>query len=57
MQHHSVVHKAAGTANAAYAIALACVLGYHLATSVWDDVQRRREQRKNKKNLNQTPGR
>lgn len=57
MQHHSVVHKAAGTANAAYAIALACVLGYHLVTNVWDDVQKRREQRKNKKTSHQTSGR
>lgn len=45
MPHHAVV-RAAGTAQAAYVVALTVALGYFLVASVWDDVHRR----KNNKN-------
>lgn len=42
MSHHAVI-RAAGTAQAAYAVALTVALGYFLVVSVWDDVQRRKK--------------
>lgn len=48
MSHHAIV-RAAGTAQAAYVVALTVALGYFLVASVWDDVQRRKKTDNNKK--------